>query len=237
MMGMEVMLLKESSGPKAFIYREDEDEDDDDDEDSSDDESDEDQDPDDIVGLTDDDELSEDDDEHDDVKNFRREVMDSINRGLEQGLAPDNLVLEINGSKHAWNTTLAEVNQCVLYSVLTANVTLENATGKSILPTVLKNIKKLSQLLLKYSKSKSGQQYYLEGFEIIVARHEVFLEILPKIMQNLYDEHDVLSDNNILLWYKKLMGDKQDPLKSKIVTKLKPFIDWLQESDSESESD
>merc|ERR1712111_114311 len=117
---------------------------DDDDDDSSDDESDEDQDPDDIVGLSD-------DDEHDDVKNFRREVMDSINRGLEQGLAPDNLVLEINGSKHAWNTTLAEVNQCVLYSVLTANVTLENATGKSILPTVLKNIKKLSQLLLKYS--------------------------------------------------------------------------------------
>jgi len=56
-------------------------------------------------------------------------------------------------------------------------------------------------------------------------------------MQNLYDEHDVLSDNNILLWYKKLTGDKQDPLKSKIVTKLKPFIDWLQESDSESESD
>ena len=32
-----------------------------------------------------------------------------------------NLVLEINGSKHAWITTLAEVNQCVLYSVLTAN--------------------------------------------------------------------------------------------------------------------
>ena len=40
--------------------------------------------------------------EHDDVKNFRREVIDSITRGLEQGVASDNLVLEINGSKHAW---------------------------------------------------------------------------------------------------------------------------------------
>ena len=40
--------------------------------------------------------------EHDDVKNFRREVIDSIARGLEQGVASDNLVLEINGSKHAW---------------------------------------------------------------------------------------------------------------------------------------
>merc|ERR1711915_843612 len=112
----------------------------------------------------------------------------------EKGLAPDNLVLEINGSKHAWNTTLAEVNQCVLYSVLTANVSLENATGKSILPTVLKNMKKLSQLLLKYSKSKSGQQYYLEGLEIIVARHDIFLDLLPKILQTLNQEFEVIED-------------------------------------------
>ena len=43
--------------------------------------------------------------EHDDVKNFRREVIDSIERGGDT----DNLVLEINGSKHAWNITLSEV--------------------------------------------------------------------------------------------------------------------------------
>ena len=43
--------------------------------------------------------------EHDDVKNFRREVMESIERGGNT----DNLVLEINGSKHAWNITLSEV--------------------------------------------------------------------------------------------------------------------------------
>jgi hypothetical protein len=33
---------------------------------------------------------------------FCREVIDSIAGGLEQGVASDNLVLEINGSKHAW---------------------------------------------------------------------------------------------------------------------------------------
>ena len=84
---------------------------DDDDDDSSDDE---DEDDDQFMdGNSSDDEAIEpddDDQEHDDVKNFRREVMDSINRGLDQGVAPDNLVLEINGSKHAWNTTLSEVN-------------------------------------------------------------------------------------------------------------------------------
>jgi len=248
-------------GPKAFLYNEDDDDEEEDDDDlvglgaeldpwgevfvpgdDDDDDSSDDEDEDDdqfMDGNSSDDEAIEpddDDQEHDDVKNFRREVMDSINRGLDQGVAPDNLVLEINGSKHAWNTTLSEVNQCVLYSVLTANITLENATAKAILPSVLKNIKKLSQLLTKYSKSKSGQQYYLEGLEIIVARHEIYLDLLPKILQTLNQEYDVIEDEKILVWNKKMNAAAQDPLKSKIVAKLKPFIEWLEQSDSE-ESD
>ena len=38
---------------------------------------------------------------------------------------------------------------------------------------VLKNINKPSQLLMKYSKSKSGQQYYFEGVEGILAKIEM----------------------------------------------------------------
>ena len=249
-------------GPRAFLYNEDEDEDDGDNEedlagfkppldpwgamfiaDEYEDDSSDDEDSD-IDGqdcLDQSDEEEEDDggdpDEHDDVKNFRREVLDSINRGLEQGLAADNLVLEINGSKHAWNTTLAEVNQCVLYSVLTANICLEGATGKAILPAVLKNINKLSQLLMKYSKSKSGQQYYFEGVEGIVTRHEIYLDIMPKILQVLYDK-DILSDDNIFAWNKKLLvSSKNDPVLAKLSSKMKPFIAWLEESDDEDESD
>ena len=250
-------------GPKAFLYNEDEDDEDgdgeddlagfktpldpwgemfvaDEDEDDSSDDEDNDMDLDDLDQSDEEEEEdASDPDEHDDVKNFRREVMDSINRGLEQGLAADNLVLEINGSKHAWNTTLAEVNQCVLYSVLTANISLESgATGKVILPAVLKNINKLSQLLMKYSKSKSGQQYYFEGVEGIVAKHEIYLDIMPKILQVLFDK-DILSDDNIFAWNKKLLvASKSDPVMAKLSSKLKPFIAWLEESDDEeSESD
>merc|ERR1719318_1472673 len=92
--------------------------------------------------------------EHDDVKNFRREVIDSIARGLEQGVASDNLVLEINGSKHAWNITLSEVNQCVLYAVLTANTDLTDSkvSAAQLLPTINKNINTL-QLLPTINKN------------------------------------------------------------------------------------
>ena len=52
------------------------------------------------------------------------------------------------------NITLSEVNQCVLYAVLTANITLadEQLAAAAVLPTVLKNINTLQQLLTKYSR-------------------------------------------------------------------------------------
>ena len=69
----------------------------------------------------------------------------------------------------------------------------------------------------------------------MVSRHSIFLDILPKILQNLYDK-DVLSDDNILLWNKKLVqASKQDQLKERLVSKLKPFIEWLEQSESESD--
>ena len=87
-------------------------------------------------------------------------------------------------------------------------------------------------------RSKSGQQYYLDGLELIISRHEIYLDLLPKILQNLNQELEVLSDGNILAWNRKMAtASKTDPLKAKIVAKLKPFIEWLEQSDSESDSE
>ena len=106
-------------GPKAYIYKDDDAEDDEsitsdkithdtwgevyftEDEDSSDESDDEESDQE-YEDYENESEEETTGGEHDDVKNFRREVIDSIARGLEQGVASDNLVLEINGSKHAW---------------------------------------------------------------------------------------------------------------------------------------
>ena len=156
-------------GPRAFLYTEDDEEDLEDfgvvtdpwgevyqteSESSSDSSSSDDGDEDDEILSSEDEEECE-NTEHEDVKNFRKEVMESITRGLEQGVHKDNLVLEINGSKHAWNTNLAEVNQCVLFSVLTGNIDLApgKLSAQSTLSAVVKNIKKLSPLLLHYTKS------------------------------------------------------------------------------------
>ena len=53
-------------------------------------------------------------------------------------------------------------------------------------------------ILNMYFRSKSGQQYYLEGMESIVTKHDVYLDILSKVLESLYDK-DILTDNNILV--------------------------------------
>ena len=86
-------------------------------------------------------------------------------------------------------------------------------------------------------RSKSGQQYYLEGMESIVVKHPIFIDLLAKVLHTLYDK-DVLSDGCIRSWHQKLSsaGPTEEPQHS-ICSKLKPLIAWLEQSDSESEEE
>jgi len=255
--GEDAMEEESEFGPKAFVFKDD-DEDDgdesededkpkdasywgdifltDDDEDSDDSSEDDDgsighQD----INFSDDESQGEEENEHDDVKNFRREVIDSVTRGLEEGINTDNLVLEINGSKHAWNTTLSEVNQCVIYAVLTLNSEQASSSGPAaLLAKVKSNIESFKDLLKKYSKSKSGQKYFLEGIEEVLARHSSYLDIIAKILHFLYDE-DILEDTVILAWVED--EGKDADLMKRVKVKCKALIEWLEESDSEEESD
>merc|ERR1712179_169385 len=210
-------------GPKAFIYKDDDADDESaasdkdnidtwgevyytEEEDSS-DESDDDESEQDFEGFENDSEEETTGGEHDDVKNFRREVIDSIARGLEQGVASDNLVLEINGSKHAWNITLSEVNQCVIYAVLTNGVDTTQPPA-ALLSAATANIKKFLGLLRKYCSGANKQGYYLAGLETLVARDIAWLEVLPKVLHFLYDK-DVLEDAVIIDWMEDDGEDKE----------------------------
>jgi translation initiation factor eIF-2B subunit epsilon len=172
-----------------------------------------------------DDGMENEDGEHDDVKNFKREVMESLQRAETDGsIVTDNLVLEINSSKHAWNTTLCEVNQCVLESVLALGTDFTLPPAK-LLAKLKANIMKFKQLLLKYSLSKSGQDYYMSSIPELIKRFPPILEVIAKILHLLY-ELDILGEDAILKWSSKL----QD---TSIKSKIQGFLDWLQEDDSE----
>ncbi|XP_075426996.1 translation initiation factor eIF2B subunit epsilon isoform X2 [Ascaphus truei] len=54
----------------------------------------------------------------DDIKVFQNEVLGTLQRGVEENISCDNLVLEINSLKYAYNISLAEVMQVLCKVVL-----------------------------------------------------------------------------------------------------------------------
>ena len=82
---------------------------------------------------------------------FHNEVCESLQRGIKEGINPDNLVLEINSSRHAYAVTAGQVVQSVtvaLLGIAGSNVDSEGNSAK-----LLKEIQKTVKVF-KVSKRK-----------------------------------------------------------------------------------
>jgi hypothetical protein len=107
-----------------------------------------------------------------------------------------------------------------------------------------------------YTKTKQSQRLFLNGMLDFfletklnpAATNVSFLDAnLIKTIHYMFNECDFLSDELITEWYEKLSGQVKDAAatskdetleaKKHAVNKLKPFIDWLQESDEDDDDD
>lgn len=100
-----------------------------------------------------------------------------------------------------------------------------------------KQIKKYSNLLLRFTtENPKGQKYLIGGIEKTVETFEAAL--LPKvahIFKELYEE-DILEEKVILEWATKVSKKNvSKEMAQKIHDKAAPFIKWLKEAEEESE--
>jgi len=165
---------------------------------------------------------------------FHGEVFESLQRGLKEGIKVDNLVLEINGSKFAYDQRPGQVIQGVLTSILEiASSEVDSVDDKAMLlrETVV-CLKKFKGVLENYIKSTSkiAQKDCLTKLEGFVLEKPHFLPIVAKIIQTLNDL-EILSENAIFDWYEGL--SEKEIKENKL---LKKFIEWLEEDEDESES-
>ncbi|XP_030630137.1 translation initiation factor eIF2B subunit epsilon [Chanos chanos] len=175
--------------------------------------------------------------ELDDVKVFQNEVHGTLQRGLDENISFDNLVLEINSLKYAYNISLKEVMQILTKVVLDFPFQQQGAqiTTAQYTSLLLPLLKKWAPVFKNYVKRPQDHMDCLASLEEFFLDHEAHWGALVKVMMNMY-QLEILEEDAIMRWFS--VGATTD--NSKRLRKnqgLLKFIQWLEEAEESSEGE
>uniref|UniRef100_A0A674BH14 Translation initiation factor eIF2B subunit epsilon n=1 Tax=Salmo trutta TaxID=8032 RepID=A0A674BH14_SALTR len=167
-------------------------------------------------------------------KAFQLEVLGTLQRGLEENIVCDNLVLEINSLKYAYNITLKEVMQILTRVVLEypfqqqgTQLTTLQYTG-SLLPL----LKTWSPVFKNYIKRAQDHLDCLSAVEELFLEQETHQTAMVKVLMKMY-QLEILEEEAILKWFSTgATNDKSRQLRKN--QGLQKFIQWLEEAEDES---
>ncbi|XP_029158181.1 translation initiation factor eIF-2B subunit epsilon-like [Nylanderia fulva] len=177
----------------------------------------------------------------DDTNMFLSEVIDSLLRGYQDKLKCENLILEINSSRYAYNVTIREVTYNVIKAILSLPLHYLSETKTPVnSQNYQKNLKAIityfNSIILNYVKNEDAQDDCLRAIEDIASTTDELLPYTQHLLHQFYDR-DILSEEKILEWYESTSEDA-DVLHSKVRNSVQPFIKWLREAEEDStESD
>lgn len=176
----------------------------------------------------------------DDDEAFLCEVLDSLVRGHEEAIKNENLILEVNSSKHAYNICIEDVYATIAKALLMLpeKLTDHRPTNISEYWNIIdKLIDGFEKFLLNYTKSEDSKDTFMRAMEEFYHSKECqFLTeiVLAKVFHKLY-EIDALDEDCISSWFNDFEEDgQQELLRSK--QPLKQLIQAL-EADSEEDDD
>nr|XP_012420086.1 PREDICTED: translation initiation factor eIF-2B subunit epsilon isoform X2 [Odobenus rosmarus divergens] len=173
----------------------------------------------------------------DDIKVFQNEVLGTLQRGKEENISCDNLVLEINSLKYAYNISLKEVMQVLSHVILefplqqTDSLLDPNRYCALLLPL----LKSWSPVFRNYIKRAADHLEALAAIEDFFLEHEALSTSMAKVLMAFY-QLEILAEETILSWFsQKDLTDKGRQLRKN--QQLQRFIQWLKEAEEESSED
>ncbi|KAG8581711.1 hypothetical protein GDO81_007775 [Engystomops pustulosus] len=173
----------------------------------------------------------------DDIKVFQNEVLGTLQRGVEENISCDHLVLEINSLKYAYNISLVEVMQILCKVVL--DFPLQQLNGvldvNPYCNALLPLLKRWTPVFKNYVKRASDHLCCLGAMEEFFLDHEPLWAAIAKVLMGFYQQ-DVLAEEMILRWFSQTeITEKGRQLRKKQA--LQKFIQWLEEAEEESSDD
>ena len=186
----------------------------------------------------------------DQKKTFYAELQETIGRAVEENVSPENTVVEINSSKHAYNIIWSDLNSMVVRAALdvplwravaahdeTKITALKSLDSRELLKRYKHILRTLLPVINVYIKDAKSQLDCINSLASYITCNQTRLDrLLPisaQLVHFMYDE-DVLSEDVLLRWYagwakRAGMNDRE----KKFVDKLKPVIDWLEQASEE----
>ncbi|KAM4772565.1 translation initiation factor eIF2B subunit epsilon [Rhinophrynus dorsalis] len=173
----------------------------------------------------------------DDIKVFQNEVLGTLQRGVDENISCDNLVLEINSLKYAYNISLAEVMQILCKVVL--EFPLQQLDGaidvNPYCSALLPLMKRWTPVFKNYIKRASDHLCCLGAVEEFFLEHESLWAAVAKVLMGFYQQ-EVVAEEMILRWFSQTeVTEKGQQLRKRQV--LQKFIQWLEEAEEESSED
>uniref|UniRef100_A0A1A7WLI0 Translation initiation factor eIF2B subunit epsilon n=1 Tax=Iconisemion striatum TaxID=60296 RepID=A0A1A7WLI0_9TELE len=175
--------------------------------------------------------------EMDDVKVFQMEVMGTLQRDLEENISCDNLVLEINSLKYAYNITLKEVMQILTRVVLEYPFQQQGThlSTSQYVSLLLPLLKRWAPVFKNYVKRAQDHLDCLAAFEEHFLEQESHWAAMVKVLMNMY-QLEILEEEMILQWFSQgATTDQSRQLRKN--QGLQKFIQWLEEAEESSEGD
>uniref|UniRef100_A0A452GWQ5 Translation initiation factor eIF2B subunit epsilon n=1 Tax=Gopherus agassizii TaxID=38772 RepID=A0A452GWQ5_9SAUR len=170
----------------------------------------------------------------DDIKVFQNEVLGTLQRGEEENISCDNLVLEINSLKYAYNIGLKEVMQ-VLSKVVMEFPLQQLDTEldpQHYCLMLIPLLKKWSPVFKNYIKRASDHLDALSAIEEFFLEHDGLHTSIAKVLMTFY-QLEILAEEMILFWFSQRdTSDKGRQLRKN--QQLQKFIQWLKEAEEES---
>ncbi|RXN14271.1 translation initiation factor eIF-2B subunit epsilon [Labeo rohita] len=140
--------------------------------------------------------------ELDDVKVFQNEVHGTLQRGLDENIGCDNLVLEINSLKYAYNISLKEVMQILIRVVLEFPFHQQGAqiSTAQYSSHLLPLLKKWAPVFKNYVKRPQDQMDCLASMEEVFLERETHWAALVKVLMSMY-QLEILEEEGIMHWF------------------------------------
>lgn len=177
----------------------------------------------------------------DDTHMFLTEVIDSLLRGYQDKVKCENLILEINSSRYAYNVSIREVSYNVVKAILSLPLHYLSETGvdhstANYQKTLKPMLEHFHMIVANYVKTEDAQEDCLRAIEDTVATTQQVLQSAQLLFKYFYDR-DILTEDKILEWY-DIDEDNEDDMERDVRRKIRnvvqPFVKWLQEAEEDS---